>query len=165
MKSAIVSVVALLGILASCAGLGARGDAMGTIVATYRNVIEPVLIVGIGAEQDAGNLSAAEADQFRGYVGELGRMLEGGNVAEAGAARAAWELLLPFAEQGIDARVARGEIGPGVGASLKEVLRLFGERLVQIASEPVSAAAVGSVRMNAVLTTQQWAAVQAGTVQ
>ena len=158
--------IVLLGLFASCAGIGARGDGMATIAGTYRNIIEPVLIIGIGAEQDAGNLTAAEADEYRGYVGTIGQMLEGGNVGQAGQARAAWELLRPFAERGIDERVARGEIGPGVGASLKEVLRLFGARLLQLAEAPVAvapAAPLGSVEL--ILTTQQSTAVDLGMVR
>lgn len=116
-------------LFASCAGMVARGDAMATIASTYRNIIQPIVVVGIGAEQDAGGITAERAAELRAHVDTLGRVLEGGNVAEA---RAAWDILLPFAEAGIDARVARGEIGPGVGASLKEVLRLFGARLLQL---------------------------------
>lgn len=114
--------------LTSCGAL-ARGDVLPTIAQSYRNVVEPVLIVGIGAEQDAGGITAQRADELRALVGTVGRALEG--QGDVGAARTAWELLQPFAEAGIDRRVARGEIGPGVGASLKEVLRLFAERLIQ----------------------------------
>lgn len=124
------ALVLLLLALASCGTL-ARGDAAQTLASSYRNVIEPVLIVGIGAEQDAGDITAGRADELRAAVGTLGQLLEGG-VGGAPDARMAWEMLRPLAEAGIDTRVASGEIGVGVGASLKEVLRLFGERLLQV---------------------------------
>jgi len=89
-----------------------------------------VLLIGIGAEQDSGGIDAERAAELRGYVVQLGEVLNGTLLPTN--ATGAWNSLLPFAEAGIDARVARGEIGAGVGASLKEVLRLFGARLTQV---------------------------------
>lgn len=140
--------VVALGLLAACAGMGARSDVLPTLAASYHNIIEPVLIIGIGAEQDAGKITAARAAQLRMAVTVLGRSLDGG---EAAATTAAWNLLLPFAEAGIDARVARGEIGAGVGASLKEVLRLFGARLLQLEGPgPVAGLILTPVQQGAV---------------
>lgn len=123
-------------LMLGCAGMQARQGAMSTIATAYATIIQPVVLVGIGAEQDSGRIDAARAEQLRLAVNTLGRLLDGGEVSQAGAIRAAWDTLLPFALQGIDARIAKGEIGPGVGASLKETLRLFGERLIQLAEPP-----------------------------
>jgi hypothetical protein len=91
--------------------------------------LQPVILVGIGAEQDAGRISAEDAERARVLVAELGRALAGGTVADA---RTIWERLLPIALAGIDSRLAAGEIGPGVAAGLREALRLFGERLASV---------------------------------
>lgn len=44
-------------------------------------------------------------------------------------AKPRWNDVKGYATSGIDARVAKGEIGPGVAASLKERLERFGETL------------------------------------
>lgn len=123
---------ASLALLVACAGLNTRTGGMSTLAGNYQNIIEPVLIIGIGAEQDAGGISAERADNLRNKVILLGKFLSGGTVTGSTTAQQAWDVLLPFAEAGIDARVARGDIGAGVGASLKEVLRMFGARLLQL---------------------------------
>lgn len=123
--------IALL-FLASCAGMAARQDAIGQLAGIYRNVVQPIAVVGIGAEQDAGGLSAERAAELRGHVELIGEVLDSAAVGRVPEAGEAWQVLLPFVEQVIDQRVARGEIGPGVGASLKELVRLFGARLAQV---------------------------------
>jgi len=155
MRAAAVLLAMVVG--SACAGLAARGDAMAVVASTFRNIVQPVVLVGIGAEQDAGNITAERAAELRGYVNVIGEVLEGGQVSEVGTARDAWNLLLPLAEAGIDERVARGEIGAGVGASIKEVLRLFGARLLQLETGGGGPAA----RQGITLTTTQWEAVRA----
>ena len=119
--------------MSACAGLNARQDGMRVVADAYATIVQPIVLVGIGAEQDAGRISAAKAEELRVIVRTIGQVLDGGTVADAGGLPAAWDMLLPFALQGIDARIAKGEIGPGVGEALKETIRLFGARLVQIA--------------------------------
>jgi hypothetical protein len=119
--------------MSACAGLNARQDGMRVVADAYATIVQPIVLVGIGAEQDAGRISAAKAEELRVVVRTIGVVLDGGTVADAGGLPAAWDMLLPFALQGIDARIAKGEIGPGVGEALKETIRLFGARLVQIA--------------------------------
>lgn len=150
MRSLVVGLGLLAMLLGSaCAGLGARGDALPTLAASYQNVVAPIVIVGIGAEQDAGRISAERADELRALVVTIGEVLEGRGPISG--ATDAWDVLLPLAESGIDDRVARGEIGPGVGASIKEVLRLFAARLKQ----------VGQARPGIMLTKKQSFAVEA----
>ena len=43
-----------------------------------------------------------------------------------------WTSLRTLAEDGIEARVARGELGPHAAASPRETVRLFGELLAQL---------------------------------
>ena len=119
-------------IMTACAGLKAREGGMAVVADAYATIVSPIVLVGIGAEQDAGNITAERAAELRLAVRVVGEILDGGEVSKAGAARAAWDMLLPFALQGIDARIEKGEIGPGVGESLKETIRLFGERLLQL---------------------------------
>lgn len=116
----------------ACQGMQQRSDAMGTIASIYATVIQPVVMVGIGAEEDSGRLSLEEAQLARTIVADIGRMLEGRDPAQAVSIASLWERLLPYANAGIDAQVTKGDIGPGVASSLKETLRLFGERLVQV---------------------------------
>jgi hypothetical protein len=162
MRAFAVSMVLLAALVGSaCAGLAARADGLTTIAASYSRVVEPIVLVGIGAAQDAGDIDAAKAAQLRQAVTVLGRILNSGEVGATGAT-AAWNLLLPFAEAGIDSRVANGDIGPGVGASLKEVLRLFGARLLQVATPgTVGAAAIPiGERGGPVFTAGQQVAIQ-----
>ena len=126
--------LALLAVLmaGACAGMKAREGSMGVIADAYATIVQPIVLVGIGAEQDAGRIDSERAGELRLAVRVIGQVLDGGDVGQAGAARAAWDMLLPFALQGIDARIEKGEIGPGVGESLKETIRLFGARLLQL---------------------------------
>ena len=119
--------------MSACAGLNARQDGMRVVADAYATIVQPIVLVGIGAEEDAGRISAAKAEELRVIVRTIGQVLDGGQPGQAIGLPAAWDMLLPFALQGIDARIAKGEIGPGVGEALKETIRLFGARLVQIA--------------------------------
>ena len=114
----------------ACAGFGARADSLPSILSTYENVVAPIAIVAIGAEQDAGHVSAERAEELRGYVIQLGDVLAGRGAINS--APVVWALLTDQVSRGIDTRVASGAIGPGVGASIKEVLRMFAARLVQV---------------------------------
>lgn len=140
-------------LMVSCAGMGARSDVLPTIAASFNNVIAPMAVVAIGTEQDAGRITAERAIELRGYLREIGEVLDGNGSPESGAK--AWVLLQPFLLEGIDSLVRRGDIGAGVGASLKEVLRMFGARMTQLAG-PVAVADVPGLFLD---TTQQ-AAVQ-----
>jgi len=119
-------------LMTACAGLQAREGSMRVVAEAYATIVQPIVLVGIGAEQDAGRLSESRASELRVIVRTIGEVLDGGQVSEAGGLAAAWDMLLPFALQGIDARIEKGEIGPGVGESLKETIRLFGARLLQL---------------------------------
>jgi len=143
-------------LFASCAGMNVRDGGLSTISASFNNVIAPIAIVAIGAEQDAGNITAVRAEELRGYVVTIGQVLEGNGMPITAATT--WDKLRPFVEDAIDQRVARGEIGPGVGASLKEVLRMFAGRLLDV-SGPVAVADVPGIE----LTGAQWDAVEAST--
>ena len=127
------SVAVVLLAMSACAGLNARQDGMRVVADAYATIVQPIVLVGIGAEQDAGRISAADAEELRSVVRAIGVVLDGGQTGQAYGLPAAWDLLLPFALQGIEARIAKGEIGVGVGEALKETIRLFGARLVQIA--------------------------------
>lgn len=132
MKKFVVAAFAAVLVVAGCVGMQARTGAMSTIATAYATIIQPVLLVGVGAEQDAGRLKPADAEAVRLAISEVGRLLDGGDLSQATLIKQTWDRLLPFANSGIDAQVAKGEIGPGVAASLKETLRLFGERLLQL---------------------------------
>jgi len=119
--------------ISSCISLNARSiSAREALSTSYALIVQPALLVGIGAEQDAGRLAADKAELARTAVREVATLLQGGDPNSVSMLKAAWERLLPLALAGVDSRIAKGEIGPGVGAALKEAIRLFGTRLTQL---------------------------------
>lgn len=77
------------------------------------------VLLGIDEAEASGELTPAEADDMRGRVDQVTQGMQS-NDREAIAAARWTDGLLAMGLRGVDARAARGEIGPGVASSLRE---------------------------------------------
>jgi len=119
--------IGLASFLTSCSALGS-GDSRARLHASYVSVIQPAVILGIGVAQDSGDVSPSEAQAARAGAVLLGEFLSGSE--EVLDLADTWELLEPYVVRYVEGRIASGEIKAGVGASLLDVIRLFGAQLV-----------------------------------
>lgn len=101
-------ILVLVLVLASCAGSAARVE---SLLPALR-LAWPYIVRNVEGSMPSERV----ADLAR----RMGRALESGDVVDG------WEVLERAALLGIDVRLARGEIGPGVAESLRERVRMFG---------------------------------------
>ncbi len=110
--------IALLALLAACAGTKAREHVlMPAMALAWSTVIAP--------HAERGGASAAD-------VAAVQVLLDSGDRDAAPAIAAAWLVLERDALRGINLRLAAGEIGPNGASILRETLRQFTARVAQL---------------------------------
>jgi len=112
-------------LICACAGVRARES---VLLPAMRAAWEGISAdVGAGIVDLAASGTPASTESLRAAA-DVARALQAGDVAQVAAAR--WDIVEPIAQRGIDARLAKHEIGPGVAASLRERVRKFTEAWV-----------------------------------
>jgi len=121
--------LALVLILSACVGTAARENVLlPALSVTWSVIVAPAITDGLAASD-----LPAEAVELRlAAVERVQLLLDSGDAAKALTIVGIWPVLEPLALAGIEARLADGDIGPGVAASLRETVRLFGVRLAQL---------------------------------
>ncbi len=118
-------------LFSSCAGVTAREEVLTPAMSlVYDAAIQPAVVEGIQSKLDSGELNEGAAATLVVSAEAVGAALRGGNLDALRALP--WHTLRLFAEFAIDERVRRGDIGPGVGALLKQRLAKFHEAYVEV---------------------------------
>lgn len=120
-----LSRLAPLLLLMSCAGLTARQQALLPAMKMSWPPISADVRVGIQDGLSTNRLTVLQGAERITYVDRMDTAVAAGNAEDIAAIP--WAPLSDEAHAGIDVRVRRGEISPGVGQSLKERVRNYAE--------------------------------------
>ena len=116
--------------LAACAGITAREEGLMRVMAGVWPNVRTVVEAGVEDAVEAGDLDEQGRAALVEEMDAMAMALESGDRHELLSVD--WATLSVFAERGIAAR--RGEIGPGVAASLRERNVRFNEAFIKVLS-------------------------------
>jgi hypothetical protein len=109
---------------ATCGTLARERVLMPAMLVALDRVIAPAVRSGVEGETDTLDAEV--------LLGEMKEALGSGDRNRADEIRELWSSLEPWAQAGVDARVANGELTEGTAGSKRETFRQFGLRAAQL---------------------------------
>lgn len=116
--------------LSSCIGPKVDRAALFTPARDAWPDVRSDLELGLEDGREDGELSQEAAGVLRAQADDLGKALEATD--RSALRKVPWPALRPWSSRGIDVRLERGEIGPGVATSFREHLANFDQILQRL---------------------------------